>query len=92
MKEAVEPIASSISMQDIHECNLTDLDAVRKIYFCKRLKYRQAVRKDLRKRFRSDYLGALIQQRSKKSRNFNVSVREIVTMGADNKKRILYGF
>ncbi|GFT65425.1 DUF5641 domain-containing protein [Trichonephila clavipes] len=73
-------------MQDIRECNLTDLDAVQKLYFCKRLKYRQAVRKDLRKRFRSDYLGVLIQQRNKKSRNFTVSVGEIVMMGADIKK------
>ncbi|GFY23477.1 DUF5641 domain-containing protein [Trichonephila clavipes] len=65
-EEVVKPISPSMFMQDVHECNLTDLDAVEKNYFCKRLKYRQVVLKDLRKRFRSEYLGALIQRRNKK--------------------------
>ncbi|GFU96289.1 integrase catalytic domain-containing protein [Trichonephila clavipes] len=50
-EEAVKPISPSMLMQDVHECNLTDLDAVEENYFCKRLKYRLAVLKDLRKRF-----------------------------------------
>ncbi|GFU93974.1 DUF5641 domain-containing protein [Trichonephila clavipes] len=66
-EKAVEPISPSMFKQDVYECNLTDLDAVQENYFCKRLKYRQAVFKDLRKRFRSEYLGALIQRRNKKS-------------------------
>ncbi|GFU51503.1 integrase catalytic domain-containing protein [Trichonephila clavipes] len=64
--------------------------AVEEIYFCKRLKYRQAVLKDLRKRFRSEYLGVLIQRINKKSRNVMVSVGEIIMVRADNKKEIIW--
>ncbi|GFY33690.1 integrase core domain protein [Trichonephila clavipes] len=52
--------------------------------------HRQAVLKDLRKRFRFEYLGSLIQRKNKKSRKFKVSVGEIVMVGADNKKRIIW--
>lgn len=37
---------------------------------------------------RSEYLGALIQRKSKIPSKYTVSVREIVMVGADNKKRI----
>ncbi|GFT42627.1 DUF5641 domain-containing protein [Trichonephila clavipes] len=90
-KEAVKPISPSMFMQVVHECNLTDLDAVEENYFCKRLKYRQAVLKDLRKSFRSEYLGALIQRRNKKSRNFTVSVGRITEIipGKDGQVRLV---
>ncbi|GFT56758.1 DUF5641 domain-containing protein [Trichonephila clavipes] len=89
-EEDIKPISPSMSMQDVHECNLTDLDAVEENYFCKSLKYRQAVLKDLRKRFRFEYLCALIQRRNKKSRNFTFDVGKIVVVGADYKKRITW--
>ncbi|GFX62246.1 DUF5641 domain-containing protein [Trichonephila clavipes] len=63
-EEAVKPF-SSMFMQDVHECNLTVLDTLEEKYFCKKLKYRQVVLNDLRKRFRSEYLGGIIQRRNK---------------------------
>lgn len=89
-EEAIKPISPSMFLQDIHPCSLTDLDAVEQNFFCKRLKYRQTVLKDLRNRFRSEYLGALIQRKNKKSRKYSVTVGEIVIVGADNKKRIFW--
>ncbi|GFT16907.1 DUF5641 domain-containing protein [Trichonephila clavipes] len=88
-EEAIKPISPSMFMQDVHECNLTDLDTTEENYFCNSLKYRQAVLKDLRKRLRSEYLGAFVQRRNEKSRNITVSVDEIVMVGADNKKIII---
>ncbi|GFX62249.1 integrase catalytic domain-containing protein [Trichonephila clavipes] len=35
-EEAVKQFSLSMLMQDVHECNLTDLDAVEENYFCKR--------------------------------------------------------
>ncbi|GFX02259.1 hypothetical protein TNCV_138351 [Trichonephila clavipes] len=33
-EEVVKPITPSMSMQDVHECHLTDLNAAEENYFC----------------------------------------------------------
>ncbi|GBM99049.1 hypothetical protein AVEN_250019-1, partial [Araneus ventricosus] len=53
----------------------------------KRIKCRQAVQKDLRDMFRSEYLGQLVQRStSKESRPFPIG--DIILVGSDNLKRI----
>ncbi|XP_055951563.1 uncharacterized protein LOC129987628 [Argiope bruennichi] len=56
---AIKPISPSMFIQDVHECNLPDIDAVEQNSVSNRFKYRQAVLKDLRNRFRSEYLGRI---------------------------------
>ncbi|XP_055924398.1 uncharacterized protein LOC129956503 [Argiope bruennichi] len=59
-EEAIKPISPSMFIQDVHECNLPDIDAVEQNSVSNRFKYRQAVLKDLRNRFRSEYLGQVL--------------------------------
>ena len=75
-------------LKDIHKYSLPDLDAVEENSFTWRLKYRQALQKDLRKQFRSKYLGLLIQRPNVRRSQWTDSVGDIVLMGEDNKKRI----
>ena len=74
----------------LSECSLPDLDAAEEKSFCKRLKYRQAILKNLRSCFRSEYLGALIHRKGKKPVKYTINVGDMVMVGADNKKRIYW--
>ncbi|GBM35635.1 hypothetical protein AVEN_244521-1 [Araneus ventricosus] len=74
-------------IQDIREWAVPDIDVADHYRLNKRIKYRQAVQKDLRDRFQSEYLGQLVQRRTfKESRQ--VSVGDIVLVGSGNLKRI----
>ena len=61
-RESIKPISPDMFLKDIHEYSLPDVDAVKENSFTQRLKCRQALQKDLRKRFKSEYLGLLIQR------------------------------
>ncbi|GFV27762.1 uncharacterized protein TNCV_4169841 [Trichonephila clavipes] len=74
--------------QDIQEYKLQDIDAVDSKSLTKRMKYRQNLIKDLRERFRSEYLGTLTQRVQKRQPKIKVSIGDIVLVGADNKNRI----
>ncbi|GBN73773.1 hypothetical protein AVEN_244542-1, partial [Araneus ventricosus] len=68
-----------------------DLDVADHNSLNKGIKYRQAVQKDLRDQFRSEYLGQLVQRRTcKESRP--ISVGDVVLVGSDNLKRIHWPF
>ncbi|GBN97332.1 hypothetical protein AVEN_129566-1 [Araneus ventricosus] len=74
-------------IQDIREWAVPDLDVADHYNLNKRIKYRQTVQKYLRDRFRSEYLGQLVQRRTcKESRP--IFVGDIVLVGSDNLKRI----
>ncbi|GFT16108.1 integrase catalytic domain-containing protein [Trichonephila clavipes] len=53
-------------LQDIQEYKLQDIDDVDIKSLTKRIKYRQNLIKDLRERFRSEYLGTLTQRAQKR--------------------------
>ncbi|GFX71488.1 DUF5641 domain-containing protein [Trichonephila clavipes] len=84
----IKPISSSMLIQDIQEYKLQDIDAVDSKSLTKRIKYRQNLIKDLRERFRSEYLSTLTQRVQKRQPRIKVSIGDIVLVGADNKKRI----
>ena len=84
----MKPIMPLMFIKNKEEGSLPDLDVVGENSFCKKPKYRQAIFKHVRNRFRSEYLGALIQWKSNKPDKYTVNVRDIVMVGADNKKRI----
>ncbi|GFT12753.1 integrase catalytic domain-containing protein [Trichonephila clavipes] len=86
--EAIKPISPSMFLQDIQEYKLQDIDAVDSKSHTKRIKYRQNLIKDLRERFRSEFLGTLMQQVQKRQPRIKVSIWDIVLVGADNKKHI----
>jgi hypothetical protein len=81
------PLSPSLFLQDIKEIGVPDCDAADHKSLNKRVKYRLAIQRDLRKRFRSEYLGSLIQ-RPKLQKWSTISVGDVVLIGNDNQKRI----
>lgn len=81
------PLSPSLFLQDLKEIGVPDCDAVDHKSLNRRVKYRLALQKDLRKRFRSEYLGMLIQ-RPKLKKWSTISVGDVVLIGSDNQKRI----
>ena len=63
-QESIKLISPAMFLKDIHEYSLPDVDAVEENSFTRRLKCSQALQKDLRKQFRSESLGLLIQQQN----------------------------
>ncbi|GFT95025.1 DUF5641 domain-containing protein, partial [Nephila pilipes] len=55
----------------------------------KRIKYRSKLLKDLRQRFRKEYLGQLVQKHNEKQSR-NPQIGEIVLIGDVNKKRLFW--
>ncbi|GBM45476.1 hypothetical protein AVEN_210213-1 [Araneus ventricosus] len=85
--EQLVPISPSSFLQDIKEWSTPDLDAIDHKCLNRRIKYRQNFQKDLRNRFRNEYLGLLVQ-RTKCRDTRKLAVGDIVLVGADNCKRI----
>ncbi|GBM68029.1 hypothetical protein AVEN_75871-1 [Araneus ventricosus] len=85
--EQLVPISPSSFLQDIKEWSTPDLDAIDHKRLNRRIKYRQNLQKDLRNRFRNEYLGLLVQ-RTKWRNTRKLAVADIVLVGADNCKRI----
>ncbi|XP_055941739.1 uncharacterized protein LOC129971787 [Argiope bruennichi] len=81
------PLSPSLFLQDIREVGMPDCDAADHKSLNKRIKYRLALQKDLRKRFRSEHLGSLIQRPKLQNKSI-ISVGDVVLVGNDNQKRI----
>ncbi|XP_055947158.1 uncharacterized protein LOC129980799 [Argiope bruennichi] len=76
------PLSPSLFLQDIQISGVPDLDDIGHRSLNKRVKYRENLQKDLRKRFRSEYLGALIKN-SDKTRSVKVNIGDVVLIGSD---------
>ncbi|GFU50395.1 uncharacterized protein TNCV_1827981 [Trichonephila clavipes] len=86
--EAIKPISPSMFLQDIQQYKLQDIDAVDSKSLTKRIKYRHTLIKDLRERFRSEYLGTHTQRVQKRQPRVKVSNGDIVLAAADNKNAL----
>ncbi|GFR04027.1 integrase catalytic domain-containing protein, partial [Trichonephila clavata] len=62
------------------------LDQVDEVVLNKRIKYRQQLITDIRKRFRSEYLRLLIQRNENKKQERDIKLGEVVLIGSDNVK------
>lgn len=60
--EHIVPLTPAMFLQEIKEIGVLDLDHIESKRLEKRFAYRQRIKDDLRRRFRSEYLGALIQK------------------------------
>ncbi|CAL1286305.1 unnamed protein product [Larinioides sclopetarius] len=67
-----------------------DLDMRDANHFRKRLRFRAKMMEELRKRFRIEYLGQLIQRQKQNPQSLNISEGDIVLIGDDVKKRLLW--
>ena len=88
-KQEIKPLSPSMFLQEIREVGVLDLDKVDQIDFNKRYVYRKKILESLRERFRSEYLGALIQfNKSKKNMYGEVHEGDLVLIECDNVKRL----
>ncbi|KAG8180197.1 hypothetical protein JTE90_017711 [Oedothorax gibbosus] len=69
--------------QDVKEIGTPDFDVVDNTRLNKRLKHRQKLIADLRARFRSEYLGLLIQRPQHKKWISQISIGDIVLIGCE---------
>ncbi|KAG8176690.1 hypothetical protein JTE90_018419 [Oedothorax gibbosus] len=74
--------------QNVKEIGTPYFDVVDNTRLNKRLKHRQKLIADLRARFRSEYLGLLIQRPQHKKWKSQISIGDIVLIGCDNVKRM----
>lgn len=83
------PITPNLFLQEIREVGLPDCDVIDREKLKKRFKYRQFLKEELRKRFRSEYLGQLKYASAKKlAEGRQIKLGDIVLIGNDCSKRL----
>ncbi|XP_071577026.1 uncharacterized protein [Temnothorax nylanderi] len=82
----LQPLTPMMFLREISQSDVPDLDKI-DINLSKRMRYCQSLRDELRKRFRSEYLGQLARRITKGS-NAPIKVGDIVLVAQDNRKRL----
>ncbi|XP_011858320.1 PREDICTED: uncharacterized protein LOC105555888 [Vollenhovia emeryi] len=80
------PLTPMMFLQEVTQNEVPDLDKL-DVNLNRRMRYRQSLRHELRKRFRSEYLGQLSRLKNK-SNCTAVKSGDIVLIGQDNMKRM----
>ncbi|GFT11164.1 integrase catalytic domain-containing protein [Nephila pilipes] len=75
-------------LQEVKEAGISDLDFLDSKSLNKRYTYRQRLRQDLRKRFRSEYLGQLRQYEKIMRNSKALVIGDVVLISSDNTKRL----
>jgi len=83
----LKPLSPSMFLQEIREFGVPDCDMLCRKKLNKKLRHRQKIIEDLRKRFRTEYLSQLLLKNSKKEKR-KIRVDDIVLIGDDVHKRI----
>ncbi|KAJ8909412.1 hypothetical protein NQ315_017031 [Exocentrus adspersus] len=81
-------ITPAMFLADQTEYGLPDCDSVERASLCRKLRYKQKLRDDLRRRFRSEYLGQLKSFSESGSRRTEIKLGDIVLIGDDHTKRM----
>ncbi|XP_050312872.1 uncharacterized protein LOC126747936 [Anthonomus grandis grandis] len=84
--EELVPLTPMMFLREIQEGGVPDCEALDSQSLCKRVIYLQKVRRDLRQRFRAEYLGqlCLFRQGSKQK----IKLGDVVIIGNDNDKKM----
>lgn len=83
----LKPLSPSMFLQEIRECGVSDCDMLYRKKLCKKFIHRQKILEDLRKRFRTEYLGHLLLKNGKREMR-KVKVGDVVLVGDDIHRRI----
>lgn len=83
----LKPLTPSMFLHDLRTEETPDFDIINGIDLNARVKYRQEVMENLRKRFRKEYLSQLVLKSSKDEKRV-LKEGDIVMIGDDSKKRI----
>ncbi|GFW22874.1 integrase catalytic domain-containing protein [Trichonephila clavipes] len=83
--EELIPLTPSMFLISNKNSNIEDIEELNSNSLNKRIKYRSKLLKDLRQRFRNQYLSQLIQKHNEKESR-DPQIGEVVLVGDDNKK------
>ncbi|UYV60499.1 hypothetical protein LAZ67_1001330 [Cordylochernes scorpioides] len=86
--EDLSPLTPALFLHDLKEIGVPDLDSIERASLQKRYRFRQRLREDLRKRFRTEYFGFLRQETRRRSKTRPIKVGDLVLIGQDNAKRV----
>ncbi|GFU44115.1 integrase catalytic domain-containing protein [Trichonephila clavipes] len=87
--EELIPLTPSMFLISNKNSNIEDIEELNSNRLNKRIKYRSKLLKDLRQRFRNEYLSQLIQKHNEKESR-DPQIGEVVLVGDDNKKRLFW--
>ncbi|KAF8791296.1 N-acyl-phosphatidylethanolamine-hydrolyzing like protein [Argiope bruennichi] len=87
---AVESLLGWTVMGEIPEFGVPHLVHLDRIDFIKRLRHLQSVRELLRRRFRLEYLSLFVQRPSTMLISRQITIRDIVFVECDNKRKVLW--
>ncbi|GFT56980.1 integrase catalytic domain-containing protein [Trichonephila clavipes] len=87
--EELIPLTPSMFLISNKNSNIEDIEELNSNSLNKRIKYRSKLLKDLRQRFRNEYLSQLIQKHNEKESR-DPQIGEVVLVGDDNKKRLFW--
>ncbi|GFS60804.1 integrase catalytic domain-containing protein [Nephila pilipes] len=76
-------------LRENHCSRVIDIDEIDSQKLSKRMKYRNKPFNELRKRFRKEYLGELVQRYNERPSR-ELRINEIVLIGDDNTKRLFW--
>lgn len=82
------PLTPSLFLQDIKQVGVPDLDSVDSYKLNVRVNYCNTLRRELRNRFRKEYLGQLVQKAKVKCQELKVG--DVVLIELENKKRVVW--
>ena len=81
------PLMPNMFLQEIREIGTPDVDIVTEIDLREKNSHVRNLKVDLRKRFRSEYLGQ-IRENANKVQQGQVKIGDLVFIGCDDKKRL----
>ncbi|GFY21622.1 integrase catalytic domain-containing protein [Trichonephila clavipes] len=87
--EELIPLTTSMFLVSNKNSNIEDIEELNSNSLNKRIKYRSKLLKDLRQRFRNEYISQLIQKHNEKESR-DPQIGEVVLVGDDNKKRLFW--
>ncbi|GFX04795.1 integrase catalytic domain-containing protein [Trichonephila clavipes] len=87
--EELIPLTPSMFLISNKNSNIEDIEELNSNSLNKRIKYRSKLLKDLRQRFRNEYLSQLIQKHNEKESR-DPQIGEVVLVRNDNKKRLFW--
>ncbi|XP_035226617.1 uncharacterized protein LOC118198947 [Stegodyphus dumicola] len=87
--DALVPLTPSLFLGEISVFGVPDLDHLDTVDFNKRLRHLQNLRELLRKRFRNEYLGLLVQRPTTVPISQQIKVGDIVLIECDDKRKVL---
>ncbi|GFS61815.1 integrase catalytic domain-containing protein [Trichonephila clavipes] len=87
--EELIPLTPSMFLISNKNSNIEDIEELNSNSLNKRIKYRSKLLKDLRQRFRNEYLSQVIQKHNEKESR-DPQIGEVVLVGDDNKKRLFW--